>query len=742
LQNPTHVFSQPGNYTVSLVVTSTTGCQSGVAAIGFQVHPRPVAGFISPEVCLTDAFALFTDTSNVASGSVTAWQWNFGDPGSGALNTSVLQNPQHAYSSIGNYTATLVVTTNRGCKDTLIQAFTVNGDIPVANFNPLNPAILCANDSVSIQDASSVNFGSITKVEIYWDDAGAPTVFQTDDVPFQGKIYRHLYPNFQSPLTRTYTIRYRAYSGATCVSDRLKQVVVNAAPLVQFTPIPDICLDALPYQLTEASETGGVPGTFIFNGPGVSATGLFTPSLVGPGTYRIHYTFTSTAGGCVDTLSRTIKVLEPPIAKFGFAGPLCEKQSIMFSDSSGTVEGILTTWTWDFGDGTPIVIRNTGASFTHTFAAYGTYPVKLQVTTSNGCVSMQKVIDVIVHPLPKPNFSIPASACLPNANVTFNNLSSIVDGTQTTFAYLWNFGDPGSGGVNTSTAANPSHTYVSTGPFNVNLQVTSGAGCRHDTTILLNTIHPQPLASFTTDKAEVCLGGNFIFTDNSNSLDGTTTQWNWNLDDGSSNNSPSFTYTYTAAKTYNVSLFVFNNHGCRSTTATVPLTVHPYPTVDAGPDRFVLEGGTIIMEPVVNGNDLTFLWTPDLYFEGSNAIRNPVIKGVNDQVYLLTVTARGGCQETDDVFVKVLRAPVIPNAFSPNGDGIHDNWVIEFLDTYPNCIVQVYNRYGQMIRRFTGYTIPWDGKINGKDAPVGTYYYIIEPRNGRKPITGFVDIIR
>jgi gliding motility-associated-like protein len=101
-----------------------------------------------------------------------------------------------------------------------------------------------------------------------------------------------------------------------------------------------------------------------------------------------------------------------------------------------------------------------------------------------------------------------------------------------------------------------------------------------------------------------------------------------------------------------------------------------------------------------------------------------------------------GCSDTNSVFVKLLKKPLIPNIFSPNGDGIHDTWVIESLDSYPGCVVQIYNRYGQMVQRFVNYTTPWDGKINGKDAPVGTYYYIIDPKNGRKPITGFVDIIR
>ena len=52
------------------------------------------------------------------------------------------------------------------------------------------------------------------------------------------------------------------------------------------------------------------------------------------------------------------------------------------------------------------------------------------------------------------------------------------------------------------------------------------------------------------------------------------------------------------------------------------------------------------------------------------------------------------------------------------------------------------NRYGQLIFRSVGYTTAWDGRVNGKDVPVGTYYYVIDPKNGRAKVTGYVDIIR
>ncbi|MEP6701059.1 MAG: PKD domain-containing protein, partial [Bacteroidota bacterium] len=742
LQNPSHTFATGGTYNVILVVTTDKGCISLAPSRQVVINSRPLAGYIIPQVCLSDTYAQFTDTSKVATPDIiSAWDWNFGDPPSGPANTSTLQNPQHSYTATGSYNVQLIATSNKGCKDTLVQVLFVNGSFPQADFTVNNPVTLCANDSVSIVEASTVFPGSITKVEIYWDNVGQPGVFITDNFPVTGKIYKHLYPNFQAPLTRNFTIRYRAYSGGVCVNDKFRTLIVNAAPKVQFNNIPGICLDASPYQITQASEIGGVPGSGVFSGPGVTPGGLFTPSAVGPGTYIIRYTYTSSAGGCIDTLSNTITVYAPPTADFGFVSPFCETKAITFTDNSNTPVGSLTTWTWDFGDGSPLVVRNTGSSFTHTFSSYGTYQVKLSVRTSNGCISVQKIIPVTVNPQPKPNFTTPASACLPDASVSFGNLSTIADGSQGSFTYLWNFGDPSSGS-NISTLANPSHIYTATGPFNVNLQITSNNGCVHDTTIILSTIHPQPLASFTVDKIDVCIGGSFAFNNTSNPLDGTTTQLNWVMDDGNLNNTPAFIYTYSRTGTYNVSLFIFNSNGCRSTTAIKTVFVNPYPPVNAGPDKFMLEGGQVTLTPALNANMIvTYSWTPVLYLNNPN-IASPVASPPDDFTYTLTVTTDKGCKGSDDVFIKVLKAPSIPNIFSPNGDGVHDKWVIQYLESYPGSTVDIFNRYGQLIYHSEGYTNPWDGTIKGNPVPIGTYYYIINPKNGRKQISGYVDVIR
>jgi gliding motility-associated-like protein len=84
----------------------------------------------------------------------------------------------------------------------------------------------------------------------------------------------------------------------------------------------------------------------------------------------------------------------------------------------------------------------------------------------------------------------------------------------------------------------------------------------------------------------------------------------------------------------------------------------------------------------------------------------------------------------------------VPNAFSPNADGINDYWRIMYLESYPGAVVEVFNRYGQSVFSSTGYSVDWDGTYQSKALPIGTYYYIINPKNGRKIISGSVTIIR
>jgi gliding motility-associated-like protein len=97
---------------------------------------------------------------------------------------------------------------------------------------------------------------------------------------------------------------------------------------------------------------------------------------------------------------------------------------------------------------------------------------------------------------------------------------------------------------------------------------------------------------------------------------------------------------------------------------------------------------------------------------------------------------------TSDVFVWVYKKIVIPNTFSPNNDGINDVWNIEALFTYADCSVLIFDRYGQQVFKSTGYSKPWDGNYNGSKLPQGTYYYIINLKNGTPKLSGWVLLVK
>ena len=942
LFNPSHTFALPGGYTVSLNAVNSNGCISDPNAIqNVLVNDTPRAGFIIPEVCLSDTYAQFLDTSRIATGAIISWQWYFDDPNATVANPNVstLQNPTHSYTAVGIYDSVqLIVTSALGCRDTILQSLTVNGSFPVANFTVNNSATLCANDSVAIVEASTVFPGVITKIEIYWDNTNFPGVFQIDNNPFSGKIYRHLYPNFQAPLTKIFTIRYRAYSGGVCVNDKLTNITVNAAPLVQFNAMPNSCLLIPPFQITQVSEIGGVPGIGVYSGPGVSSTGLFTPGIAGIGTHTILYTFTSTAGGCVDTMSNRITVLDTAHATFSYVTPTCQGVPVSFTDLSTAPSGVvLANTVWDFGDGSGLQNFAPGSTFTHAFPGVGNYTVRMYnvsaagclsrdtsavitikpnhiitltgannvqtvcinaplnpiiytlgggannatvtglpagvtasvtgttltiqgsptttvaspfnftitttgndciiatasgiitvqpdhtivlatgninqsvcvntpidditytigggaagftvtglppgvtsaitgntitisgtptttaggpifnfsiTTTGNTCLTANAIGSIKVNPYPVPTFTPDKPVyCIPVATVKFNNGSTMPDGTGMT--YVWDFDDVASGTLNTSTALSPTHFFAIQRTYDVRLTATSLAvlnggaiGCTRDVVIPLTTIKAQPKAAFTTNKPSVCIADDVIFTDLSDPTVGATTVSRfWDFDgDGTfepANPNPTVTYTYPMAGTFAPTLYIVNSFGCHSDTLPKVFTVFPYPTVDAGVNKTILEFGSVTLNPTVTGDVTDYLWTPNIYFNNNNRVKQPTASNIKDDVtYKLTVTSRSGCTVSDDVSIKVLRFPKIPNTFTPNNDGINDKWVIEYLNSYPNCRVQVFSRTGQLVFESKGYGTPWNGTLKGKQLPVDTYYYIIEPQANRDPITGYVTIVK
>ena len=118
-QNPCHVFSQAGNYTVKLLVTASNG-NADSTTLNITVYPLPVAQFSG--INSTGTLVNFTDLSSVPNGNITNWFWNFGDS-----TMSIQQNPSHVFPSVGTYFACLTATSTYGCINTICDSVYVIG---------------------------------------------------------------------------------------------------------------------------------------------------------------------------------------------------------------------------------------------------------------------------------------------------------------------------------------------------------------------------------------------------------------------------------------------------------------------------------------------------------------------------------------------------------------------------------------------------------------------------------------
>ena len=174
----------------------------------------------------------------------------------------------------------------------------------------------------------------------------------------------------------------------------------------------------------------------------------------------------------------------------------------------------------------------------------------------------------------------------------------------------------------------------------------------------------------------------------------------------------------------------------------ISIVVDPRPAFTIQPDNPKISfGDTLQLSVSDTSNVNVYKWsTPD--FLSNVTISNPKAWPDNTQAYTLEGTSVKGCKTTKQVIVKVIKGIFIPNAFTPNNDGVNDQWGINGLELYPDCIVQVFNRFGEQLYKSIGYASPWNGIYKSKLLTTGIYVYVINFKNGSKPLKGSVSIIR
>jgi len=524
-----------------------------------------------------------------------------------------------------------------------------------------------------------------------------------------------------APGTFTFDLVAISNLGDTCTAST--EVKIYPKPNVALVNSADQILCNVPStNLSIASPTTG--DTYQWYKDGAPIAGATNASLTidTTGHYKV---LAENPSGCKDSSQLIYVKISHTDVDFTFAvSKACTDDTVRFTNLSEAGH-----YWWSYGDQTGP--DDTTANPTHIYDVQNSYVVRLKVKDLDGCVdSMLKVVDV-THPLHAAFTQSTDSICVNSGTPIMFTDASV--GAVT--AWNWNFGDGA-----TSSQQNPSHVYTTPGAYNVQLVVSDAIPC-YDTAHHPMRVDTVPHMSFIQDRHAICTGEKINFTAD---YLGTAYDLSWNFGDGivwSQFNGTS--HNYEDAGTYFIELT--GNYGvCGLMHATDSVVVSAYPKVDLGPDSVLcLDAPAIVVKDLNTAN----AGDPDIHWSWSTGATTPSISIVHPGTYSLTAT-RNDCATTETVEVNKDCYTDVPNAFTPNGDGVNDYF-------YPRQLLSkgvvgfsmtVYDRWGQKVFETTNTNgRGWDGKFNSKDQPMGVYIYQIKAvlKNGKiEEYNGNVTLVR
>jgi len=700
---PPHTYAALGTDSIKLVVTTFGGCKDSIT-LPYHSGVPPAAAFSDDTVCLNNP-SQFTDASTVFPGAITGWKWYFGEPSSGVNNTSAIQNPTHTYASAGTFTVSLVAISGAGCTDSTTRTVVVN-PLPVASF--ASPGV-CLNAANSFTDNSTIAGGTIVKWSWNFGDPGSGVNnLATTQNP------THLYS-----AAGNYNVLLTVTSNMGCQSAFTLPVVVNPNPNALFSNVNACANSPLTFKDSSIVNPGTITAwNWNFGDPGsgagnVAITQNPSHAYAAAGPYTVTLIVTTQAG-CMDTIANPVTVYPFPVVIYT-APAVCQGLKTTVTNQSTVVApGTITSAVWNFGDGSPAVPALTDT--THTYALAGIYTLSLTITTANNCASTQTQQDTI-WPLPVVKFT--STGVCQGLATAFTDQSTVA-APSVIAGWGWNFGDASPFNF----TQNPTHIYAIAGTDSAQLDAITNNGCI-DSIKNPIVVFPNPVAIFQGKDLTGC-GKNFCveLRDTSTvAAPDKITAWLWNFGDGGTSGLPDPKHCYKDTGTYSVTLTVTTNNNCKADTQQLNI-IHILldPTAAFTPSP----ANPTILNPVVNfingssADVVKWFWQFGDGDSLSHLISDPThtyqpseYTGGSYKVTLLVIN-KFGC--TDTVSHEVIIAPdwtfFVPNAFTPNGDGVNDTFNGKGFNLN-NYKMIVFDRWGNLIYTSHSLTDDWDGRANG-----------------------------
>jgi gliding motility-associated-like protein len=555
----------------------------------------------------------------------------------------------------------MIVTDINGCTDSIIHSIIVN-PIPVVAFTA---DTACFGNPNTFTDFSTSNGATLVSWSWNFGDGIGTSASQNNTYEYQN------WGLFPASLTVSDNIG--------CTATLIHQVLVDSLPIPEFT-FTNACSGSLTDFFDASLPNGSSLSSWYWDFGDQYYSSLQDPShfFTNQGTFNVTIHVTN-ARGCSDSITHPITINPLLVAEFS-ADTVCFGFATQFTDWLINPGTSVSTWAWDFGDGTTSNIHNP----THVYTNAGIHTVVLTVTDAQGCTDIV-IHQILVNSSPTANFSS-TSVILGNAT-SFTDLSTPT--ASPIVGWSWNFGDGA-----TSNVQNPSHTYALPGTYNATLIITDANGCK-DTIVLPVIVNPFIIAAFTFDI--VCEGNATQFTDNSSIASGSIIGWNWNFGDGTTSIAQNPIHVYNIGGTYTATLIVTGNSGGTDTIQHV-ITVYPKPNANFSAVSVCINDVTNFtdLSTIPNGSIVSWYWNFD---DGNTSnLQNPshtyILSGMFN--VMLIVTSDQGCKDTVFIGVRVHANPVVDfNADPREGceplfvnfidistvtGGIISNWLWDFGD--------------------------------------------------------------
>ncbi|WP_164974081.1 PKD domain-containing protein [Filimonas effusa] len=712
--SPSHLYTSFGNYNITYSVTTSQGCvENTVIKASFNVSP--IVDFPATFASVCENVAAYSMAVATVTNGVSG-AFAYSGPG---VSSNGMFDP--AIAGAGTHQVVATFTSSGNCVVSKTATVIVNAS-PVVGFAIPAGGCLPSDGQVTFDNTSSISTNEALSWSWNFGDAYASPGNENTSAAFE-PVHKF--------ADGTYNISLTATAASGCTATKTTATVLSVTPVVDYPSLAAVCENVAAFSIATATVNGSVVSGGAYSGAGVDASGSFNPASAGAGTHTVTYTYT-TAGGCQGQDNSSITVYARPQVDFAVTASVCRGETIRITP--GSPAGV-AAWNWKFGNTNTSSANNNNAFNAPAPTTAGPYSIEAVTVNSQGCLSVPLTKTVEVHPLPVPSFTKPTKICFPGAAV-FTNTSAVAD--NSTLTYRWDFGDASTTGI---TETNPAHEYKTIGSYQVKLAAKSSFGCEYTSvTQTVNDFHQRPSANFTMSASEICQGETVTFSDATTPA-GSAVAWSWKVNGKDDGTGSPFVKNWKDAGNQVIALTVTNAIGCTAESAAKSLTVHLQPEIDAGRSFVVPEGTRIQFEAIANAQLLTLSWSPAAHLSDASVLR-PFLTVTADETYTITATGDNNCTASDYLTVKMLKEVRVPNAFTPNNDRVNDRWEIPNLSEYPGSVVQIFNRYGQKVFESKGYSTPWDGRSNGKELPMGTYYYIISLGDGTAPMNGAVTIIR